>query len=106
MSNNVWVVCLYADYRKETDSTVVRAFSDELKAIYFADSFSSRQPDEPLIKKDNEYVLPCPGALYDRCVVREENIPPTPAMEEILARARPSWGLCYARIAITKVPFE
>ena len=105
MTSDVWVVGLYSDYRKETDSTVVRVFSNELSAIDFADSFSGRQSDDPLITNDNQYVLPCPGALYDRCVVREENTN-TPAMEEILARARPSWGMSYARIAITKVPFE
>ena len=103
MTRNVWVVHLYADYRKETDSTVLKVFADEPSAIAFADGFSERAKDSPMIENDNEYICRCPGSSYDLRVTCKEDHPP---VEELLNTRRPSWGISYARISITRVPFE
>lgn len=102
-----WVLLLYSDYRKETDSDVYGIYPNFEDALAIADELSCRgQQDEDgnvittdFIDRDSIYVLPPPNCAFNKRLGLSHSSDDYKRLQE-----RNSSWVCYLRVAIIPAP--
>lgn len=91
--NEIFIVYLYCDYRKEVDLQHLKAFTCREQAIEFAKKYSADEQYE------NEYVC-IKGSEYDALLCNSDD------KDNLLKELNIKLGMWYIRIAVDKVILE